>query len=99
MESTVRRCLDIRAETYTRLTSVAITHPKDPRIRGLAAAILESNIPCWEFDIRAVEPGTDPLQVSDWERRGRIKRGNSAAGAEAIAPLPKRSDGDGDDHG
>ena len=48
---------------------MAITHPTDPRIRGLAAALLESDIPCWEFDLRAVEPGTDPPETSDWHRR------------------------------
>ena len=37
---------------------MAITHPTDPRIKGLAAALLESDIPSWEFDLRAVEPGT-----------------------------------------
>ena len=39
---------------------MAITHPTDPRIKGLAAALLETDIPSWEFDLRTVEPGTDP---------------------------------------
>ena len=82
-------------EPHRKLTGMAITHPTDPRIRGLAAAILASDIPCWEFDIRAVEPGTDPLQVSDWERRRRLKEREGSPSA-AIAPLPTK---DGKDHG
>ena len=73
---------------------MAITHPTDPRIRGLAAAILVSDTPCWEFDIRAAEPGTDPQQVSDWERRR--KEGDASVGVAAIAPLPLKSN---EDHG
>lgn len=53
---------------------MAISHPTDPRIRGLAAAILTSDIPPWEFDIRAVEPGSDVVEISDWERRLRRKQ-------------------------
>ena len=58
---------------YT-LRRMAISHPTDPRIRGLAAAILTSDIPPWEFDIRAVEPGSDVVEISDWERRLRRKQ-------------------------
>ena len=43
--------------------------PYDPKLRGLAAAMFHSDIPPWEFDIRAVPPGTEPLRVSDWHRR------------------------------
>ena len=75
---------------------MAITHPTDPRIRGLAAAILVSDTLCWEFDIRAAEPGTDPQQVSDWERRRRRKEGDASVGVAAIAPLPLKGN---EDHG
>ena len=44
---------------------MAISHPTDPRIRGLAAAVLTSDIPPWEFDIKAVEPGSDVVEISD----------------------------------
>ena len=53
---------------------MAITHPTDPNVRGLAAAVLSSDIPPWEFDIRAVEPGSDVVEISDWERRLRRKQ-------------------------
>ena len=53
---------------------MAISHPTDPRIRGLAAAVLTSDIPPWEFDIKAVEPGSDVVEISDWERRLRRKQ-------------------------
>ena len=72
---------------------MAITHPTDPRIRGLAAAVLTSDIPPWEFDIRAVEPGSDVVEISDWERRLRrkqVERGTGAAGA--IRPLDATDD-------
>lgn len=72
---------------------MAITHPTDPRIRGLAAAVLVTDTPCWEFDIRAVEPGTDPLQVSDWERRRRIKQRDGSADVGAAAPLASEDHG------
>ena len=39
--------------------------PKDPNLKGLAAVTFHSDIPPWEFDIRAVPPGTEPLEVSD----------------------------------
>ena len=71
---------------------MAITHPTDPRIKGLAAALLESDIRCWEFDQRAVEPGTAPPEVSDWHRRhGRAnnRHGNiDQAAKELIDPVP-----------
>ena len=75
---------------------MAITHPTDPRIKGLAAALLESDIPPWEFDIRAVPPGADPPEVSDWHRRhGRANnRGGNIdkAAEELIDPVPLRSE-------
>ena len=73
-----------------------ITHPTDPRIKGLAAALLESDVPPWEFDLRAVEPGTDPPEVSDWHRRhGRANNqdGNiDRAAKELIDPVPLRTE-------
>ena len=78
---------------YT-LRRMAISHPTDPRIRGLAAAILTSDIPPWEFDIRAVEPGSDVVEISDWERRLRrkqIERG-STVDAGSIHPLDAADD-------
>ena len=75
---------------------MAITHPTDPRIKGLAAALLETDIPDWEFDLRAVEPGTDPPEVSDWHRRhGRANNrdGNiNKAAKELIDPVPLRTE-------
>jgi len=73
---------------------MAITHPTDPRIRGLAAAVLTSDIPPWEFDIQAVEPGSDVVEISDWERRLRrkqVERGNTVVGG-AIHPLDATDD-------
>ena len=35
-------------------------YPTDPALRGLAAAMYESDIPPWEFDIAAVPLGEDP---------------------------------------
>ena len=73
---------------------MAITHPTDPRIRGLAAAVLTSDIPPWEFDIQAVEPGSDVVEISDWERRLRrkqVERGSIGA-AGAIRPLDVTDD-------
>lgn len=73
---------------------MAITHPTDPRIRGLAAAVLTSDIPPWEFDIQAVEPGSDVVEISDWERRLRrkqVERGGIGA-AGAIRPLDVTDD-------
>ena len=74
---------------------MAITHPTDPRIKGLAAALLESDIPCWEFDQRAVEPGTDPPPVSDWHRRhGRANNRDEnidKAASELIDRVPLRT--------
>ena len=65
--------------------------PKDPNPKGLAAVTFHSDIPPWEFDIRAVPPGTEPLEVSDWHRRhGRANRtgNNGERAAEArLAPI------------
>ena len=73
---------------------MAITHPTDPRVRGLAAAVLSSDIPPWEFDIRAVEPGSDVVEISDWERRLRrkqVERG-STVDAGSIRRLDAQDD-------
>lgn len=68
--------------------------PKDPKLKGLAAVTYHSEIPPWEFDIRAVPPGTEPLEVSDWHRRhGRANATTPSMEriAEArVAPVPKR---------
>ena len=67
--------------------------PHDPKLRGLAAAMFHSDIPPWEYDIRAVPPGTEPLRVSDWHRRhGRANNesGSMERTAEArIKPVTK----------
>lgn len=73
--------------------------PKDPNLKGLAAVTFHSDIPPWEFDIRAVPPGTEPLEVSDWHRRhGRANRvhKNSERAAEArLTPIaPPKTDDD-----
>ena len=65
---------------------MAIHRTTDKRARGLAAALLTSDIPPWEFDIRAVEPGTDPVEVSDWRRRVAIKAADGSA-ASVIDPV------------
>ena len=61
----------------------------------MAAAVFTSDVPCWEFDIRAVPPGTEPVPISDWERRRRIKQAQSGseAGGDSIAPLAPKEDG------
>ena len=53
---------------------MAITHPTDLRLRGLAAAVLGNDIPPWEFDIQAVEPCSDVVEINDRERRQRRKQ-------------------------
>lgn len=67
--------------------------PKDPNLKGLAAVTFHSDIPSWEFDIRAVPPGTEPLEVSDWHRRyGRANQtGNSSerAAKARLAPIER----------
>ena len=73
-------------------------YPIGSNLRGLARATFQSDIPPWEFDIRAVPPGTDPVQISDWHRRhGRANNEdrNIERAAEALAeslptPPPKR---------
>lgn len=73
-------------------------YPNDPKLKGLAAVVYRSDIPPWEFDIRAVPPGTEPLEISDWHRRhGRANRkdGNIERAAEAlIEPVDDREDRD-----
>ena len=73
-------------------------YPNDPKLKGLAAAVYRSDIPPWEFDIRAVPPGTEPLEISDWHRRhGRANRkdGNIERAAKAgIEPVADREDRD-----
>lgn len=75
---------------------MAITHPTDPQVRGLAAAVLSSDIPPWEFDIQAVEPGSDVLEISDWERR--LRRKQVERGSTVDAGSIRRLDAQ-DDHG
>lgn len=66
--------------------------PKDPKLRGLAAVTYHVETPPWEFDVAAVPPGEDCVEISDWHRRhGRAntKGGNTAAAAAAgIDPVP-----------
>ena len=67
--------------------------------RGLARVTYEPETVPWEFDIRAVPPGQDVLEVSDWHRRrgrannrdGNIDRAAEAL-AEAMSDRPRRSD-------
>ena len=72
--------------------------PNDPNLKGLAAVTYHPEIPSWEFDIRAVPPGTEPLEVSDWHRRyGRANRtqGNSERVAEArLTPIAESNTDD-----
>ena len=49
--------------------TIEVGYPIGSNLRGLARATFQSDIPPWEFDIRAVPPGTDPVQISDWHRR------------------------------
>ena len=63
--------------------------PHDPKLRGLAAALFHSDIPPWEYDIRAVPPGTEPLRVSDWHRR----HGRANDDREAWNGRPRRESG------
>ena len=67
---------------------MAITHPTDLRVRGLAAAVLGNDIPPREFDIQAVEPGSDVVEINDRERRQRrkqVERGSTVdAGPYAV---------------
>ena len=44
-------------------------YPVNSNKRGLARATFEPETVPWEFDIRAVPPGEDPLEISDWHRR------------------------------
>ena len=61
-------------------------YPKDPNLKGLAAAVFHLESEPWEHGIRAVRPGDDPQEVSDWHRRhgravdpdGSIKRAAEA---------------------
>ena len=73
-------------------------YPNDPTLKGLAAVVYRSDIPPWEFDIKAVPPGTDPLEMSDWHRRhGRANRKdrNIERAAEArIGSVADRGDRD-----
>ena len=69
-------------------------YPNDPKLKGLAAVVYRSDIPPWEFDIRTVPQGIDPLEISDWHRRhGRAngKDRNLERAAEAgIEPVCRR---------
>lgn len=65
-------------------------YPRDPTLRGLAAATYKPECLPWEHDIRAVDPDDDaPPRIGDWHRRhGRANRrdGNTARVAAALAP-------------
>lgn len=64
-------------------------YPTDPTLRGLAAAMYESDIPPWEFDTPAVPPGEDPPRMPDWCRRGGDRRNReSSARTAAAVDLP-----------
>ena len=69
-------------------------YPIGSNLRGLARATFHSDIPPWEYDIRAVPRGTDPVQISDWHRRhGRANDKNRSIerAAEVLAEsLPER---------
>ena len=74
---------------------MAISHPTDPAIRGLAAALLTTDVPDWEFDPRAIEPGTEPVYVSDWHRRLARARRDESTAAAVVAPVkPRETRGD-----
>ena len=45
-------------------------YPTDNTLRGLARVTFQNEIPNWEFDLRAVPPGEDVDEVSDWQMRG-----------------------------
>ena len=73
-------------------------YPNDPTLKGLAAVVYRSEIPPWEFDIKAVPPGTEPLEISDWHRRhGRANRKDrniERAAETLIEPIAPRRDPD-----
>ena len=75
---------------------MAIHRTTDKRARGLAAALLTSDTPPWEFDIRAVEPGTDPVEVSDaaaWRSRQPTDRPRASSTRFAVSRNRMASDG------
>ena len=80
-------------------------YPVDSNKRGLARVTYEPETVPWEFDIRAVPPGEDVLEVSDWHRRrGRANNrdGNIDRAAEALAEALSertRRNARGDDRG
>lgn len=56
--------------------------------RGLARWTYEPEVPPWEFDIRAVMPGDEPMEISDWHRRrgaANNKEGNIDRAASVLA--------------
>ena len=64
-------------------------YPTDPKLRGLAAATFESEIPPWEFDTPAIPLGEDPPRMPDWCRRGGAPRSReSSARTAAAVDLP-----------
>lgn len=72
-------------------------YPTDNTLRGLARVTFHNEVPNWEFDIRATQPGEDPGEVSDWRRRGgspEARASSRRAAAGRIAPVPNRRDGD-----
>lgn len=74
-------------------------YPIGSNKRGLARVTFEPETVPWEFDIRAVPPGEDPLEISDWHRRhGRANNrdGNIDRAADALAdtlPSGRRTGG------
>lgn len=69
-------------------------YPTDNKLRGLARVTFHNDIPNWEFDLRATQPGEDVDEVSDWRRRGGspVARASSLRAAEGrIAPAGNRS--------
>ena len=63
-------------------------YPVNSNKRGLARVTFEPETIPWEFDIRAVPPGEDQLEVSDWHRRhgcANNREGNIDRAASALA--------------
>lgn len=82
------RAADVLRWPLSQRGGIEVGYPVDSNLRGLARATFQSDIPPWEYDIRAVAPGTDPVRISDWHRRhGRAsnKNRNIERAAEALA--------------
>ena len=61
-------------------------YPVNSNKRELARVTFEPETVPWEFDIRAVPPGKDPLEFSDWHRR--LGRANNREGT-STGPQPR----------